>query len=107
MKVLLSWSGEPSRSVAAALRQWLPDVVQSVRPWMSEADIEAGARWGERIQRELNETRFGILCVTPQSMQAPWLLFEAGALAKTIQDTYVCPYLIGVEVSELQGPLTQ
>lgn len=75
---------------------------------MSERDLEAGARWNERIQRELSETRFGILCVTSQNVAAPWLLFEAGALAKTLQDTYVCPYLIGIEPTALpQGPLAQ
>jgi hypothetical protein len=108
MKIFLSWSGEPSRTVARTLRHWLPDVIQFVEPWMSELDLEAGARWNEKIQRELSETRFGILCVTPQNVTAPWLLFEAGALAKTLQGTYVCPYLIGIEPSALpQGPLAQ
>lgn len=108
MKIFLSWSGEPSRTVAHAIRQWLPDIIQSIEPWMSELDLEAGARWNERIQRELSETRFGIICVTSQNVAAPWLLFEAGALAKTLQDTYVCPYLIGIEPSALpRGPLAQ
>lgn len=75
---------------------------------MSELDLEAGARWNERIQRELSETRFGILCVTSQNVAAPWLLFEAGALAKTLQDIYVCPYLINLEPFALpRGPLAQ
>src|SRR5688572_21972420 len=75
---------------------------------MSEQDLEAGARWSEKVQRELSETHFGILCVTQSNMVAPWLLFEAGALAKTLRDTYVCPYLIGLEPSNLpQGPLAQ
>lgn len=108
VKIFISWSGEPSKTVARALHRWLPDVIQSVEPWMSELDLEAGARWNERVQRELNDTRFGIICVTPQNVHAPWLLFEAGALAKTINDTHVCPYLIGLEPSSLpQGPLTQ
>jgi TIR domain-containing protein len=108
VKVFISWSGEPSRTVGRALRKWLPDIIQSIHPWMSEQDLEAGARWNERVQRELSDTRFGILCITQSNMLAPWLLFEAGALAKTLHDTYVCPYLIGLEPSNLpQGPLAQ
>src|SRR5262249_22543548 len=37
-----------------------------------------------------------------------WVLFEAGALSKTMDKTYVIPYLIDLEPSEiLSGPLTQ
>jgi hypothetical protein len=75
---------------------------------MSELDLEAGTRWNERVQHELSETRFGIICVAQSNVGAPWLLFEAGALAKTLQDAHVCPYLIGLEPSNLpQGPLAQ
>lgn len=108
MKVFISWSGTHSREVAEALRKWLPDVIQSVEPWMSASDIEAGARWGQDIQSELNKSKFGILCITPENQFAPWMLFEAGALAKTIDDTFVCPYLFDLGPSALDaGPLTQ
>jgi hypothetical protein len=108
MKIFISWSGEQSRRVAEALRVWIPDVIQFVEPWMSRADIEAGARWGRDIQHQLSETRFGIICLTNANQQAPWILFEAGALAKTIEDTFLCPYLINMNPSEIQaGPLTQ
>ena len=108
MKVFISWSKGRSRAVAEALRDWLPDIIQNVEPWVSSEDIDAGKRWSTEIATQLAETKFGIICVTPENQEAPWILFETGALAKTIENTNVCPYLIGLEKSDLQpGPLTQ
>jgi hypothetical protein len=108
MKIFISWSGAKSRAVALALRKWIPDVLQTVKPWVSEVDIDAGARWSRAIEKELSETSFGILCLTRSNQNAAWLLFESGALAKTLSDTYVCPYLVDLNPADLSaGPLAQ
>jgi Signal transduction histidine kinase len=75
---------------------------------MSEMDIPAGARWGAEVDTQLQETNFAILCVTRENAQVPWMLFEAGAVAKAVNESNVCPYLIDLRPSELpQGPLTR
>ncbi len=107
MNVFLSWSGRLSKAVAEALRDWLPNVIQSVEPWMSSADIEKGARWNVNIAQQLDATSIGVLCITPGNLTSPWLLFEAGALSKTLGSALVCPYLLGVEPTDLKGPLVQ
>ena len=108
MKVFISWSGPRARAAALMLRQWLPDVLQSIEPWMSEEDMDAGTRWGIEVTNQLEATRCGIICLTKDNQTAPWVLFEAGALSKTIANTYVIPYLIDLEPSDiLSGPLTQ
>ncbi len=107
MKVFISWSGDLSGSVAQALREWLPNVIQAIEPWMSTEDIGKGARWSAEIAAELNDTKVGILCVTRDNLESPWLNFEAGALSKTIDRTFVCPYLVGLKPSDLRGPLVQ
>jgi hypothetical protein len=109
MKVFISWSGDQSKAVAIALRDWLQNVIQKVEPWVSSADIGAGKRWNRELSNQLGETKFGIICVTRENHDAPWLNFEAGAIAKTVDDeTHACPYLVGIEPSDLpEGPLTQ
>lgn len=108
MKIFLSWSGEQSRKVALGLHSWLPDLIQAIQPWMSAADIGAGARWGQELNRELDQTSFGIICLTRDNLTAPWLLFEAGALTKSLEQGRVCPFLVGIDPSDIpNGPLSQ
>ena len=107
MRVFISWSGQRSLYVAKALREWLPEIVQYVKPWMSHDDLQAGAKWSPEINAELSQTKFGIICLTPENQHKPWLAFEAGALAKTVDDAYVVPYLIDMDKSQVKGPLAQ
>jgi predicted nucleotide-binding protein len=107
MKVFLSWSGTRSQRVAATLRDWLPNVLQAVSPWLSSSDIQIGTRWANELDLQLQESRVGIICLTPENLAAPWLLYEAGALSKAIESAFVCPYLFGFQPSELTGPLVQ
>jgi len=110
MKVFISWSGDQSRHIAEALRDWLPAVVQSVHPWVSSQDIEKGARSLEEIKRELQDTVFGIVCLTPENLSEKWIHFEAGALSKiSTADTAsrVWTYLWNVNNADVQGPLSQ
>lgn len=107
MKVFISWSGERSLAVANALREWLPNVIQAIKPWMSGVDIDKGARWSADIALQLSEAKVGLICLTPENLDAPWILFEAGALSKTLDKTYLCPYLFQVEPTDIKGPLIQ
>lgn len=107
MKVFISWSGERSQAIANALREWLPNVIQALEPWMSATDIEKGARWSSDIATQLEETSVGIICLTSDNLEAPWIHFEAGALSKTLEKSFVCPYLFDLEPTDLKGPLVQ
>lgn len=108
MKVFISWSGEMSHKVALALRDWLPSVIQTIEPYVSSEDIDKGARWSSDIAAELEKSAFGILCVTRQNLEAPWIHFEAGALSKSVDKSRVSPLLFGLKRSEVKsGPLLQ
>ena len=107
MEVFISWSGNRSEKVAEALRDWLPNVIQSVRPFMSESDINRGSRWSDDLATHLQDAKFGLICLTQENLKAPWMLFEAGALSKSIENTRVVPYLYRVSLAQLEGPLAQ
>ncbi|SRR6266550_399781 len=107
--VFISWSGERSRYVAAALRDWLPMVLQAAKPFMSKKDIDKGSRWHIELARALEVTKVGIICLTPENLSASWLLFEAGALSKTVdKGTRVCTYLLaGLQPQGVSPPLSE
>lgn len=107
MRLFISWSGERSRVLAQILRNWLPLVLGYVEPWLSDADIEAGERWAQSVAQQLTDTKVGIVCVTPENINSPWILFEAGALAKSLEIGKVIPVLLSLEFSDLSGPLAQ
>lgn len=107
MKVFISWSGKRSKVLANALRDWLPMVLQYVEPWVSDKDISAGDRWAQAIAGKLEASNFGIICITPENLHSEWILFESGALSKSMLDAKVIPLLYGLELSDLSGPLSQ
>lgn len=107
MKVFLSWSGTTSHSLAIILRDWLPDVIQCLTPWVSSEDIDKGTRWATDIASELDASSYGIICLTEENVNAPWINFEAGALGKRFDSSHVSPILFNLRKSELKGPLVQ
>ncbi len=111
VQVFLSWSGVRSRRLAAALRDWLPSVLQVVEPWFSAADVPAGSRWSDELRSALLQAHVGIVCVTPECLQSQWLSFEAGVLFRLQAGERFQPpvYVFPVDVlsHEIRGPLSQ
>jgi len=107
MKLFISWSGTQSKEIAEIFRTWIPGVIQAAKPYYSPNDIEKGTRWSNEIAKELEASKFGIICLTKDNLEAPWIMFEAGALSKNIERSKLCPFLFGVEPADVQGPLVQ
>lgn len=105
-KVFISWSGELSNRLAEAVRQWLPGVLQFVKPYFTPSDVEKGTRWGSDILSELDSSDIGIICLTKDNLDKPWILFESGALSKNFEKSRVCTLLFNIETTDLTGPLT-
>lgn len=107
MKVFLSWSGDRSRSIAETLRETLPLLMNAVQPWMSELDIDKGERWNTVLADVLGNAKIGIFCLTGLNINKPALLFEGGAISKSVGDSRVCVLLDGMEPSSISWPWSQ
>ncbi|PPS23455.1 hypothetical protein BVY11_30005 [Pseudomonas amygdali pv. morsprunorum] len=107
MKVFISWSGEKSRIVADLMSVWIKCVIQASEPWISTKHIDRGALWFSEINDKLRDVSVGIVCLTMENKDRPWILFETGALAKGISSNRICTFLIDLEPGDLTDPLAQ
>ena len=94
MRIFTSWSGERSKTAALGLKSLLQDLFEEAVQVFVSDHISPGEAWAQRLGTELEQSEFGILCLTQENFQAPWLLFEAGAIAKKFGTSRVVPYLI-------------
>lgn len=107
MKIFVSWSGKRSKAVAELMSDWLKCVIQASQPWISTRDIDRGAIWFSEINDKLKDVSVGVVCLTQENKNKPWILFETGALAKGLTTNRVCTFLIDLNPEDLQDPLGQ
>lgn len=105
--VFLSWSGERSLYVAKFFRDWMPKVLHRAKPWLSDIDIDKGTVGLDEIKKALTGTKVGVLFLTPENRDSSWISYEAGVLAKEVDDkSRICTYLLaGLQIQHLRGPL--
>ena len=71
---------------------------------MSKEDIPDGETWHNKIMSQLNQAKYGIVILTPDSLHKPWVHFEAGAIAMAVskysndsEESSWLPLLVGVK----------
>ncbi len=106
MKVFVSWSGVLSKKIAESIKKWIPCIINQVEVFFSSEDIEKGENWDSKITKELSECNYGIICLTKENVTAPWVNFEAGAIAKSL-DSRAATLMININPSDVKGPLSR
>ena len=107
MHVFVSWSGTKSHEVAKVFQTYLPSIINEVVPWLSSKDIGTGASWSREIGSNLELSNIGIVCLTAENQHAPWINFEAGAIAKLTTVGKAMVLRIDLESTDVEGPLGQ
>lgn len=103
MKLFISWSRPLSKAHALCFREWLPKVFQGVEAFMSDQDISLGQRGIPAIENQLDEIDFGVVFVTRENQDAPWIHYEAGALSRAVAapESRVIPMLVDLSIGDL------
>jgi len=108
MELFLSWSGSLSNLIAKEIKTWLQVSLQHVKPFMSEEDIAKGTKWNHELSSVLEKCQVGIICLTKENIKEPWIMFEAGAISKNVNESRVFTILFNdLKPSEVAGPLVQ
>ena len=102
--VFISWSGNNSKEIAGALKNFLETKVfatEKIRCFVSNQDIASGADWRNRIHSEIKSCKIGIICITKENVKAPWIYYEAGAMvAQGVSE--IIPLLISCSLDALR-----
>lgn len=101
MKIFISWSKNPSRTIALAIRDFLDNVfTERIKTFLSTEDIKLGQEGYGKIKMALEECDKGIFCFLKNNLNSVWMTYEAGAISmrkgcietcETIKDD--CPIL--------------
>ena len=107
MKIFISWSGSLSEKIALALKEWFPLIINSLNPFVSSVSIDKGKKWEEAISKELENSEYGIICLTKDNLDSKWILYEAGALSKNLKKSKVsCILFDGLNHTDIDEPLS-
>jgi SAM-dependent methyltransferase len=77
-KVFIGWSGKVGRTIAESLSEDFLKQIPSLDTWISSINIDIGKRWLSELESALSKADQAIICVTPCTVGAPWINFEAG-----------------------------
>ena len=113
MKIFIAWSKDTSGAIGNALRKWLMKISKKFTPIISTQDIALGSVWRTSLGEELTDADYGVLCVTEDNLESPWLCYEAGALGistashdKEEHKPRIAPILFGnVKASQVASPI--
>lgn len=117
MKLFICWSGRRGKDIADVLSGWLEYLIGTALEPVMSMNIPKGALWFEEVNKSLDDCGAGLICLTPEALHSPWVHFEAGALSRTFskiaskdlgfpeERRRIFPFLIGVDTSQLNGPL--
>lgn len=104
MKVFLNWSGEESRRIAGLLRDWLPEILDAVEPWLAADTFGRSNHWLEVNAGPFTKAGMIVACVTPANSGENWKSLDPSDFELSIAETP--PQLVlllgGVDVSSLQ-----
>ena len=103
-RIFVSYSGRLGYKVGATVNDWLKRVAQA-EVWLAPQDMPPGKMWIDTLSSQLQKTDRAILCMTRDSLRAPWTHFEAGAAFKGLGASRIIPYLLNLSPKRLTEPL--
>jgi len=108
--VFISWSKEPAGEIAKKVQYLLGKIFPdpTIKFFVSKAEC-GGIRGGDKgrniLDVELEQSNFGILILTENNFERPWIMFEAGALSKDSKISKVVPICFKRDKTKIENPI--
>lgn len=102
-QIFISWSRSNSKAFAKYLKTIMEQEIfkdSGLTCFVSDLDIASGEDWWAKIKRELKGSQMGIVCITKENINAPWIYYEAGAMVA--RGYRVIPLIIGCDPNHLK-----
>ena len=107
MKIIIGWTGKSSRGLAELLNEWLLRVIQATEPMLLNIG-EQSSRAQIPIQDyndDIDDSYFGILCLTSQNHESHDVLFEAGVMSNLLPPNRLCGLMLDLQAGDACRPL--
>ena len=103
-RVFISWSGD-TLGIAEALSRWLGEAgAGHLDPWISSRSLTPGIKWSAHIDHVLQNADGAVVCLGPEGVHSPWVLYEIGAIGPSRP---VIPVLFDVEPDTVPEVISQ
>jgi hypothetical protein len=99
----LSWSGALSGEIVSYIKRDILDPVfgDRIEPFIS-SEIGAGSLFAPEIFGRLKNSDFGIVCITAENIEKPWVSFECGGLIKNGKKDNLYVILVDISIEMLR-----
>ncbi len=110
LTIFISWSKSPAKEIATNIKSLLEEIFPdpNIEIFLSSAvnnGIVAGERFRNKLDNKLMESNFGILVLTGNNFERPWMMFESGALSKNTDNSRIVPIIFNRSREELESPI--
>lgn len=103
-EVFISWSGEKSKKYARFLEDILNKIFDNRTETFYSGYIESGSVWLDKINQALEQSKIGIIVLTKESINKPWVNFEAGAIFKADREnSSIIPICVDISFDDLDN----
>jgi hypothetical protein len=105
--LFVCWSGDRSKKIAREFVTLTSAVNSNFHPTLS-IDLPKGLSWHASLTQFLTRAWAGAICLVPENTRAPWLQYEAGAIAGRLSTSArACTLLFGVKEEHVPSPLSE
>jgi hypothetical protein len=108
--IFISWSRNPAKDIGEKLQTLLKKIFPypNIDFFLSSSgknEIVAGEDFRNKLDNNLMDSNFGILILTKNNFERPWMMFESGALSNGDNKSRIIPIFFNRDSRKIESPI--